>query len=192
MTPWDAEAGRSVTRLWLAYVNCQWGASMTASISQAKGTVITLGAGGTSKWFHLRTFSVFFFFFLGSSDLVVLMAPRFISAPSSTWREAGRFLKRARQTEAQRATISTSPVHAAKRIIHGGMSSGFSPKSTPSSERTSSRPLDNSSLRRLVMSLTCWEAASCHCSICTVCHRDRLVTLCLPLLAVLACGASYK
>lgn len=129
-------------------------------------------------------FSTFFFFFFGSSDFTGLLTVRFISTPSSSGLTAPRFLKTARQTEAHRTTISTSPVHAAKRITHGGISSGFSPKSTPSSERSSPRPLDKSPFRRFVSSLTCWEAESCHCSI-RIFFRitDRLVTLCLPLLA---------
>lgn len=63
-------------------VNCQEGVSMTAS--RANGTVLKLGMGVTSDWFHLRAFSAFFFFFFGSSDLVGLLTPRFISTPSST------------------------------------------------------------------------------------------------------------
>ncbi|TNN72915.1 hypothetical protein EYF80_016844 [Liparis tanakae] len=84
-----------------------------------------------------------------------LPTPHFASMPSSKALSVGRFLKIARQVEAHRATISTSPVHAAKRITHGGISSGFSPKSTPSSERSSPKPLDSSSFRRVVSSLNC-------------------------------------
>lgn len=142
----------SLLSQWLARLAVTFAATVTVAVSLS-----TSPANGAAQQprFHSPTFSAFFFFFFGSSVFTGLLAPRFPSTSSSTGLAAGRFLKIVRQTEAHRATISSSPLHAARRIIHGGINSGFKPTSTPNSERSHSRPLVNNSFRRLVSSLSC-------------------------------------
>lgn len=107
-----------------------------------------------------QTFSAFLLRFLlfGSS---AVWSAFFVGGATPVSGVSVNFLDTPRQTDTHKISMSTRPIQAAKRSTHGAHTSGFNPKSIPSSDFRKTRPDDRISRTYPVICSAFCETTSC-------------------------------
>lgn len=107
-----------------------------------------------------RTFSAFLlrFLFFGSS---ALWSAFFVGDATPVSGVSVNLLETPRQTDTHKISMRTRPIQAVTRSTHGAHTSGFKPKSIPSSDFRKTRPDDRISRTYPVICSACCETISC-------------------------------